>query len=126
MKKETIKTDKSPKAIGPYSQGVIAGNMIFTSGQLPINPETSELVTEDIKSETRQALNNLKAVIEEANATLDDVVKVTVFIRNMDEFGDINEVYGEFFDNHKPARSCVEVAKLPKDANIEVEAIIVK
>lgn len=125
MEKNIISTKKAPAAIGPYSQGIMAGNMIFTSGQLPMDPETGELVTKDIKSEARQSLTNLKAVLEEAGATLEDVVKVTVFIKDMNQFGDINEVYGEFFSNHKPARSCVEVARLPKDANVEIEAVAI-
>ncbi|MBS4538639.1 RidA family protein [Clostridium sp. D2Q-11] len=125
MEKNIISTTKAPAAIGPYSQGIKAGNMVFTSGQLPMDPETGELITKDIKSEARQSLSNLKAVLAEAGATLEDVVKVTVFIKDMNQFGDINEVYGEFFNTHKPARSCVEVARLPKDANVEIEAIAI-
>lgn len=125
MDKKVISTDKAPKAIGPYSQGIVAGNMIFTSGQLAINPETGELVQDDIKKETRQALENLKAVLEEGGATLNDVVKVTLYIKDMNQFGNINEVYEEYFSENKPARSCVEVARLPKDGNVEVEAIAI-
>jgi len=125
MEKNIISTTKAPAAIGPYSQGIKAGNMVFTSGQLPMDPETGELITKDIKSEARQSLSNLKAVLAEAGATLEDVVKVTVFIKDMNQFGDINEVYGEFFNTHKPARSCVEVARLPKDANVEIEAVAI-
>lgn len=120
-----IATEKAPAAIGPYSQGVKGGNIIFTSGQLPINPVTGELLTE-IKAATRQSLENVKAILEEAGATLEDVVKVSVFISDMNDFGQVNEVYAEYFSNHKPARSCVEVARLPKDGVIEIEAIAVK
>ncbi|WP_416197715.1 MAG: Endoribonuclease L-PSP [Sporanaerobacter sp.] len=125
MDKVVVSTDKAPAAIGPYSQGMKAGNMIFTSGQLPIVPETGELITNDIKKETRQSLENVKAILNEAGATLEDVVKVTIFISDMNKFGEINEVYGEYFKDHKPARSCVEVAKLPKNGNVEIEAIAV-
>ena len=125
MEKIIISTDKAPKAIGPYSQAIKVGNMIFTSGQLPMDPTTGELVNTDIKSEARQSLNNVKSVLEEAGATLNEVVKVTVFIKDMNQFGDINEVYGEFFNEHKPARSTVEVARLPKDANVEIEAVAI-
>lgn len=125
MSLELIVTEKAPAAIGPYSQGVKGSNIIFTSGQLPIDPENGELVME-IKKATKQSLENVKAVLEKAGATLDDVAKVTIFISNMDDFGAVNEVYGEFFNSHKPARSCVEVARLPKDAVVEIEAIAIK
>ncbi|KGG80179.1 RidA family protein [Caloranaerobacter azorensis] len=125
MGKRVISTDKAPKAIGPYSQGIVAGNMIFTSGQLAINPETGELVQDDIQKETRQALENLKAVLKEGGATLNDVVKVTLYIKDMNQFSKINEVYEEYFSENKPARSCIEVARLPKDGNVEVEAIAI-
>lgn len=125
MSLELIATNKAPAAIGPYSQGAKGGNLIFTSGQLPMNPETGELLTE-IKVATKQSLENVKAILEEAGASLEDVVKVTIFVADMNDFGDVNEVYGEYFNNHKPARSCVEVARLPKDAVIEIEAIAVK
>lgn len=125
MDKIVVSTDKAPAAIGPYSQGMKAGNMIFTSGQLPIVPETGELITSDIKKETRQSLENVKAILKEAGATLEDVVKVTIFISDMGKFGEINEVYGEYFTDHKPARSCVEVVKLPKNGDIEIEAIAI-
>ncbi len=123
---EIISTDKAPGAIGPYSQGMTAGSMIFTSGQLGLDPETGELDRTDIKAEAKRSLENLKAVIEAAGASLNDVVKTTVFIKNMDDFAQINEVYAEYFVENKPARSCVEVARLPKDANIEIEAIAIK
>ena len=127
MKIEQIATSKAPQAVGPYSQGikVEAGSLIFTSGQLPIIPETGELLKDDIKKETLQSLKNVEAILEESGATIEDIVKVNVYIRNMAEFPLINEVYEEFFGEHKPARSLVEVAKLPKDGNIEIEAIAV-
>ena len=126
MSLELIATKKAPGAVGPYSQGVKAGNMVFTSGQLPINPETGELLTGDIKEQARMSLNNVKAILEEAGATLEDVVKVTIFLDDVSTFSLVNEVYGEFFSNHKPARSCVEVAKLPLNGEIEIEAIATK
>lgn len=125
MELKSIFTEKAPKAIGPYSQAINAGNMVFTSGQLGIDPATGSLVQGSIQDETRQALINLKAVLEAAGATLNDVVKTTVFIKDMNQFGLINEVYGEFFNEHKPARSCVEVARLPKDGNVEIEALAI-
>ena len=126
MKIEQIATSKAPQAVGPYSQGikVEAGSLIFTSGQLPIIPETGELLKDDIKKETLQSLKNVEAILKEAGATIQDIVKVNVYIRNMAEFPLINEVYEDFFGDHKPARSLVEF-KLPKDGNIEIEAIAV-
>ena len=123
MEKIVISTEKAPKAIGPYSQGIKAGNMIYTSGQLPMDTKSGKLVQDDIKSEARQALTNLKEVLAEGGASLTDVVKVNVYIKDMNQFGQINEVYAEFFNEHKPARACVEVARLPLDANIEIEAV---
>lgn len=120
-----ISTDKAPAAIGPYSQGTKVGNMVFTSGQLGIDPKTGEFVNSNIEEETRQSLKNLKAVVEKAGGTLENVVKVTIFIKNMGDFSKINGVYGEYFNSHKPARSCVEVVKLPKDGNVEIEAIAI-
>ena len=125
MSLELISTKDAPAAIGPYSQGIKGGNLVFTSGQLPINPTNGELIME-IKEATKQSLENVKAVLEDVGATLEDVAKVTVFISNMDNFAAVNEVYGEYFSSHKPARSCVEVAKLPKEALIEIEAIAIK
>lgn len=125
MEKVVISTQKAPKAIGPYSQGIKAGNMIYTSGQLPMDPKTGKLVQDDIKSEARQALANLREVLAEGGAALTDVVKVNVYIKDMNQFGQINEVYAEFFNEHKPARACVEVARLPLDANVEIEAVAI-
>ncbi|WP_236909288.1 RidA family protein [Clostridium sp. Cult3] len=125
MSISSIATNKAPSAVGPYSQGIKANSLIFTSGQLPIVPETGELLKNDIKKETRQCLENVNSILKEAGATLENVVKVNIYIVNMDDFSSINEVYEEYFNEHKPARSCVEVSRLPKDGNIEIEAIAI-
>jgi 2-iminobutanoate/2-iminopropanoate deaminase len=122
---QLISTEKAPAAVGPYSQGIKKGNVIYTSGQLPIVPETGELLKGNIKDVARQSLENVKAVLNEAGATLNDVVKVTVFVADMNNFAQINEVYAEYFTEHKPARSLVEVSRLPKDGDIEIEAIAI-
>lgn len=122
MKSEVISTNNAPKAIGPYSQGQKIGNLVFTSGQIPINPETGVLVTE-IKEATKQSLENVKAILEAAGTSLNNVVKTVVFVKNMDDFKIVNEIYGTYFSENNPARSCVEVSKLPMDAVIEIEAI---
>ncbi|MDB2093308.1 MULTISPECIES: RidA family protein [Clostridium] len=124
MNKEVIFTEKAPKAIGPYSQAQKVGDLLFTSGQIPLNPSTGELVTE-IKAATKQSLENIKAILEAAGTSLENVVKTVVYIKNMNDFGDVNEVYGEYFKENAPARSCVEVARLPKDALVEIEAIAI-
>ncbi|EGY79611.1 2-iminobutanoate/2-iminopropanoate deaminase [Peptoniphilus asaccharolyticus DSM 20463] len=118
-----IQTEKAPAAVGPYSQGTIVGNLVFTSGQLPLVPETGELVTDDIKKATQQSLDNVKAIVEEAGSSVDKIVKVNIFLDNIADFAAVNEVYTEFFGDHKPARSCVEVGKLPKNGLLEIEAI---
>ncbi|MBU5440007.1 RidA family protein [Tissierella sp. MSJ-40] len=123
-----ISTSKAPAAVGPYSQGMKAmkaGNIIYTSGQLPIVPETGELLKGDIQKETRLCLENVKAVLEEGNATLKDVVKVSIYITDIKNFPMINEVYEEYFSEHKPARTLVEVSQLPKGGDIEIEAIAI-
>lgn len=125
MNKEFISTEKAPAAVGPYSQGVKANNIIFTSGQLPIVPETGELVKDDIRKATKQSLDNVLAVVEAGGGTLKDIAKVNIYVKNMDDFAAINEEYDKFFNGHKPARSCVEVSRLPKDGVIEIEAIAV-
>ena len=125
MNMKVIATEKAPAAVGPYSQGIKAGDFLYTSGQLPIDPATGQLVQDDIQTATRVALNNVKAVLEEGGASLDTVVKVTVFVKDMNNFGAINEVYAEYFTDHKPARSLVEVARLPKDGVIEIEAVAI-
>ena len=122
MQKEIISTTNAPAAIGPYSQGMKIGDLVFTSGQLPVNPATGELVSE-IKAATKQSLENVKAVLEQAGSNLDKVIKVVVFVSDMNNFGQVNEVYAEYFKENPPARSCVEVARLPKDALVEIEAI---
>lgn len=122
---KVINTDKSPAAIGPYSQGIKVDNLIFVSGQMPIDPNTGEIVDGTIKDQTARVIENLKAILEGAGSTLDNVVKTTVFIKDMNEFGNINEVYASYFTKTKPARSCVEVARLPKDVDIEMEAIAI-
>lgn len=119
---KVVQTNQAPAAIGPYSQGIIVNNLFYSSGQIPLTP-AGEMVVGDVKEQTHQVFSNLKAVLEEAGASLETVVKATVFIKNMDDFAAINEVYGEYFSTHKPARSCVEVARLPKDALVEIEVI---
>lgn len=120
-----ISTDKAPSAIGPYSQAVAVGNMVYTSGQIAIVPSTGNIVEGGVEEQTKQALENLKAVLEEAGTSLDKVVKTTVFIKNMGDFAKINEVYSKYFTTNFPARSCVEVARLPKDLLVEIEAVAV-
>ena len=120
MKK--IHTDSAPAAIGPYSQGIITGNLFFSSGQIPINPATGNIEAETIKEQTKQVMENLGALLEAAGCTYKDVVKTTCFLNNMDDFGAFNEVYGEYF-TEKPARSCVAVKTLPKNVLCEVEVI---
>jgi 2-iminobutanoate/2-iminopropanoate deaminase len=121
-----ISTEKAPAAIGPYSQAVEAGNMIFVSGQLPLDPETMAFVSEDIQEQTKQCLKNLTAILESAGYESNDIVKVTVFLKDMNDFARMNEVYATFFTDHKPARAAVEVARLPKDAQVEIEAVAIK
>ena len=123
--KKIISTPKAPAAIGPYSQAVIAGGMLYTSGMIPIDPETNTLVQGDVCVQARQAIGNLKNLVEASGSSMDKVVKTTVFIKNMEDFAQINEVYKEFFTDSFPSRSCVEVARLPKDVLIEIEAIAI-
>lgn len=125
MKKEIIYTDNAPKAIGPYSQGVIVGDFVYTSGQIPIDPHTG-VMESDIRLATKQSMENVKAILEEAGTSLENVVKTSIFLKDLNDFDIVNEVYGEYFAENKPARSCVQVAKLPKDAVIEIEAIATK
>ncbi len=122
MSSTEIKTDRAPQAIGPYSQGIQAGNMVFTSGQIPVDPATGA-VAQGAEQQAAQALENVRAVLAAAGASLSDVVKTTVFIRDMNDFAKINEVYARYFTAPYPARSCVEVSRLPKDVLIEVEAV---
>ena len=122
MSKEIINTTNAPAAIGPYSQGVKIGNLVFTSGQLPLNPQTKEMPS-DIKEATKQSLENVKAILEESGSSLENVVKTTVFLKDLNDFAAVNEVYGEYFKENPPARSCFQVAKLPMDAPIEIEVV---
>lgn len=124
MKSEVIFTKNAPAAVGPYSQAIKIGDMVFCSGQIPLVPETGEVVEGDVKAQATQSLENVKAVLTEVGATFNNVVKTTVFIKDMNDFGAINEVYAQYFGDHKPARSCVEVARLPKDVLVEVEVIV--
>ena len=121
--KKVINTDQAPEAIGPYSQAIQAGNMIYTSGQIALDPATGEMVSPDIKAQTKQAMENLKSVIEAGGSDMNQVVKVTLYIKDMNDFGTINEIYCNYFKDACPARSCVEVSALPKGALIEIEAI---
>lgn len=123
MKLERVSTDNAPKAIGPYSQGIKANGFIFCSGQIPANPSTGEMVTGSITDQTKQSLSNVKGVIEAAGSSLDKVVKCTVFLKNMDDFSEMNAEYAKWFGDPPPARAAVEVARLPKDVDIEIEAI---
>ncbi|WP_455543669.1 RidA family protein [Intestinibacter sp.] len=125
MANQVIHTDNAPAAIGPYSQAIKAGNLLFVSGQVPFVPETMEIVEGDVKAQTAQSLKNLQAILKEAGADFSNVVKTTVFIKDMNEFAQINEVYAEYFGENKPARACVEVARLPKDVKVEIELIAV-
>lgn len=125
MKKETITTKDAPKAIGPYSAGVRVGDFMYTAGQLGLDPLSGDFVSDEIVAQTRQALNNLKAVLAAGGAALESVVKTTVFLRDMNDFGAMNAVYAEFFTENFPARSAVQVARLPKDAAVEIEAVAV-
>ncbi|MPN44362.1 putative reactive intermediate deaminase TdcF [bioreactor metagenome] len=122
MKKEIISTSKAPGAIGPYSQGVKIGNLVYTSGQIPLNPIDGSMPS-SIEDQTKQSLENCKAILEEAGTNLDNVIKTTVFLADMNDFVKMNEVYSTYFSANPPARSAVQVAKLPKDAQIEIDMI---
>jgi len=121
--KEIVKTSKAPEAIGPYSQAVKAGSILFTSGQIPIKPETGEFVEGDITLQTEQVLENLKAVLEAGGSNLEKVLKTTVFLKDMNDFEAMNAVYSRYFMYNQPARSAVQAAKLPKDVSVEIEAV---
>ena len=123
MKKKVIETEMAPKAIGPYSQAIQAGNLLFLSGQISINPTTGELVKGDIQKQTHQILGNIKGVLESQKLGMEHVVKVTIFLKDIGNFNQVNEVYSTYFPSSPPARSTVGVAKLPRDADIEIEAI---
>lgn len=124
--KDFIATKKAPQAIGPYSQAVLAGDTLYISGQTPLVPETMKVVGTDVKGQTKQCLNNILAIAEAAGFKKEDIVKCGVFLKNMNDFKEMNGVYLEFFGNHKPARVTVEVSRLPLDALVEIDAIAVK
>lgn len=124
--KRVIKTSNAPQAIGPYSQAIYAGGFVFVSGQIPIDPETGNILPADIREQTRRVLENAKAVLAEAGCTMADVVKVTIFLKDMGDFGAVNEVYAGYFPSDPPARATVEVARLPKDVGVEMDFIAVK
>ena len=123
MEKEVLINPEAPKAIGPYSPALKIGNLVFASGQTPIDPSTGDLIVGDIKIQTRTCLDNLKAVLEPYGIGFDNIVKATIFLRDMDNFSKVNEIYSQYFRDKFPARSCIEVSRLPKDAQIEIEAI---
>jgi 2-iminobutanoate/2-iminopropanoate deaminase len=123
--KKIIKSENGPKPIGPYSHAVQAGNTLFTSGMVGIDPKTNELVAGDIKDETRQAMVNLKTILETAGASMSNIVKATIFLKDLDNFTAMNEVYGSFFESGFPARETVQAVRLPKDANVEISVIAV-
>ncbi len=123
MANAIVATDKAPKAIGPYSQAVIAGNLIFTSGQIPLDPATQQMVQGDIRAQTERVMENLAAVLEAAGVGFDDVVKSTIFVADLGDFATINEIYGRRFTKNPPARSTVQVAALPRGARVEIELI---
>ena len=118
-----IQTKKAPAAVGAYSQGIVTNGFVYSSGQLPLVPETGELISDDIKKATKQSLENVKAIIEEGGSSVEKIVKVNIFLDDVNDFAAVNEVDAEFFGDHKPARSCVEVGKLPKGGLLEIEAI---
>ena len=121
--KRIVKTNKAPQAIGPYSQGVIAGNFLFISGQIAIDPDKNEMISGTIEEQAEQVLKNIGAILNEAGLTYDNVVKTTVYLTDLNDFGKMNEVYARFFKNNPPARAAIQVSKLPKGAKIEIEAI---
>ncbi len=125
MSKHIVHTDKAPAAIGPYSQAVKVktAELLFTAGQIPIDPRSGEMAAGGIREQTRQALENLKAVVEAGGSNLDRVVKVTVFLKDMNDFKEMNDIYGEYFRENPPARSAVQVARLPKDVDVEIECV---
>jgi len=125
LKKEILINEEVPKAIGPYSPAIKVGNLVFISGQLPIDPATGEIVGDDIEVQTKKSLENLKAVLKPYSIDFENIVKVTIFLTNMDDFSIVNKIYSNYFKEEFPARSCVEVARLPKGAKIEIECIAI-
>ncbi|MEO6883110.1 MAG: RidA family protein [Bacteroidia bacterium] len=124
--KKIIQTTKAPAPIGPYSQAVFANNMLFVSGQIALNPTTGNLIVNDIKSETKQVMENIKAILAEANLDFNSIVKTSIFLSDMTNFSEVNEVYGSYFTSDFPARETIQVARLPKDVNVEISVIAVK
>lgn len=120
---ESIQTDRAPQAIGPYSQAIKAGGMVFASGQIPLDPQTMQIVEGDIRVQTERVLNNLKAVLEAAGSSLEQVVKTTVYLAEMNDFAAMNEIYATFFNSNRPARSTVQAARLPRDVRVEIDVI---
>jgi 2-iminobutanoate/2-iminopropanoate deaminase len=125
MAKRIVKTDQAPSAIGPYSQAVIANGFVFAAGQVPLDPRTGQIVPGDTRIQTKRVMENLKAVLTAAGSSMDRVVKTTVFLVNLNDFGVMNEIYGEYFQEEPPARSTVQVAKLPREAAVEIEVIAI-
>jgi 2-iminobutanoate/2-iminopropanoate deaminase len=121
----TISTEKAPKAIGPYSQAIVANGMVFVSGQIPLDPASHELIGGTIADQTHRVLDNIRKILETANTSMDNVVKTTVYLKDMADFEQMNRVYGEYFMDHKPARATVQVSRLPRDVSIEIDAIAV-
>jgi 2-iminobutanoate/2-iminopropanoate deaminase len=125
MEKKIILTDNAPQPIGPYSQAVLAGNMLYVSGQIALDPHSGNLVLDDIQTETRLVMQNIKAILEAASTSFDNIVKTTIFLKDMGQFGQVNEVYGSYFQNNPPARETVQVAALPKGVNVEISVTAV-
>jgi 2-iminobutanoate/2-iminopropanoate deaminase len=126
MDRTTVVTDKAPAAVGPYSQGVVAGDFVYTAGMLGLDPQTGDLVGGDVGAQTRQALTNIQNILEAAGSSMDRAVKITVFLRDIGSFGEMNAVYAEFFPSNAPARSTVEIGPLPKGALVEIDAVAVR
>lgn len=126
MEKKIVQTEKAPKPIGPYSQAVWSGNTLYLSGQIALNPITGALVLDSITLETKQVMDNIKALLNASNLRMDNVIKTSIFLKNMDDFAVVNEVYGSYFTSNFPARETIQVAKLPKDVNVEISIIASK
>jgi 2-iminobutanoate/2-iminopropanoate deaminase len=123
MSKRIVRTEQAPQAIGPYSQAVVGGGFVYVAGQLALDPRTGQLVPGDVRIQTKRVMENIKAILEGAGSTLDRVVKTTVFLRDLNDFGAMNEIYGSYFQEDPPARSTFQVAKLPRDGAVEIEAV---
>ncbi len=126
MTSQSIYTDSAPKAIGPYSQAIVAGNLVFTSGQIPLDPKTQQMIEGDIRAQTERVMENLAAVLQAAGVTFADVVKATIFVADLGDFAAVNEIYGKRFPTNPPARSTVQVAALPKGARLEIDLVAIK